>query len=81
MSRVGAGFGGVSGGVGALGFGSDRGSFARDFGGRLVFTQAEKGGLADEVVGRPGGEADLGDEGGLDPIDGAGSVLDRKSVV
>ena len=34
---------------------------------RLVFAQALESGLADEVVGGPGGEVDLGDELGFDP--------------
>ena len=54
------------------GFGG--GHFAGDFRGRLVFAEAEEGGLADEVVGGPGGEADLGDEFGLDPVDAAAGV-------
>ena len=44
------------------------GIFAADFGGGLVFAEALEGGLADEVVGGPGGEADLRDERGLDPV-------------
>ncbi len=55
----------------AAGFGRGGGDFAADFGGGLVFAEAEEGGLADEVVGGPGGEADLGDERGLDPDDAA----------
>ena len=52
-----------------FGFGGDGGGFARDFGGGFVFAEAEEGGLADEVVGGPGGEADLGYELGADPED------------
>ncbi len=66
---------GVFGGVGALGFGCGGWGFADDFGGGFVFAEAEEGGLADEVVGGPGGEADLGDEGGADPVDGAVGIL------
>jgi len=73
VGGVGAGFGGF--GAGALGLGSYGGGFAHDFGGGFVFTEAEEGGLADEVVGGPGGEADLGDEGGVNPEDGAGGVV------
>ena len=43
------------------------GIFAVDFGGGFVFAEAFEGGLADEVVGGPGGEVDLGDELGFDP--------------
>ena len=48
-------------------FGGDGGCFADDFGRFLVFAEAEEGSLADEVFRGPGGEANLGDEGGLDP--------------
>jgi hypothetical protein len=43
------------------------GFFTGDFGGRFVFAEAEEGGLADEVVGGPGGETDLGYEGRFYP--------------
>src|SRR5580704_18842220 len=41
--------------------------FATDLTGGLVFAQAVERGLADEVVGTPCGEVNLGDELGLDP--------------
>jgi len=73
VGGVGAGFGGFS--ARTFGLRSDGGGFAHDFGGGLVFAEAEEGGLSDEVVGGPGGEADLGDEGGLNPEDVAGGVV------
>ena len=39
----------------------------------LSSPEAEEGGLAELVVGGPGGEADLGDEGGGDPDGSAAS--------
>ena len=50
----------------------------------LVFAEAEEGGLADLVVGGPGGEADLGDGGGADPdgvFTGGGRVRCRTGQV
>ena len=44
-------------------FGGWGGGFLDYFGGGFVFAEAEEGGLAELVVGGPGGEADLGDEG------------------
>ncbi len=49
------------------GFGG--GIFAADFGGGFVFAEAFEGGLADEVVGGPGGEVYLRDESGFDRDD------------
>ena len=43
------------------------GGLLDDLGGGFVFAEAEEGGLAELVVRGPGGEADLGDEGGSDP--------------
>ena len=48
-------------------FGGGGGGFAPDFAGVLVFAEAEEGGLAELLIGGPGGEADLGDQGGLNP--------------
>ena len=53
--------------------------FAADFAGRLVFAKALEGGLADEVVGGPGGEVNLGDELGLDP-DGSVARVGRDGI-
>jgi hypothetical protein len=50
-----------------LGIGGGRGEFEHNLGGVLVLAHAEEGGLAGLLVGGPGGETDLGDEGGLDP--------------
>jgi hypothetical protein len=50
------------------GFWGGGGCFAEDFGGGLVFAEAEEGGLANEVVGGPGGEADLSYELWFDPV-------------
>src|SRR5271168_2590025 len=50
------------------------GLFALDFIGGLVFAKALEGCLAEEVVGGPRGEVDLGYEVGLDPEGAATGV-------
>ena len=59
---------GTPGFVRVEGLGGGGAGFADDFGGGLVVAEAEEGSLANEVVGGPGGKANLRDEGGLDPV-------------
>jgi hypothetical protein len=58
-----------------FGFGRYGGGFARYLVGGFIFAEAEEGGLAEEVVGGPCGETDLGDEDGTDPEDAAAGLV------
>src|ERR1700722_18087113 len=59
--------GGVRGLLCAAGLRGNAWLFATDLGGGLVFAKTLEGGLAEEVVGGPGGKVDLGYELRLHP--------------
>src|ERR1700722_12639665 len=59
--------GGVRGLFFAAGLRGNAWLFATDLGGGLVFAKTLEGGLAEEVVGGPGGKVDLGHELRLHP--------------
>ena len=59
---------------GFAGWGGFGRRLAGDLARRLVLAQAAEGGVAQDAVGGPGAELDLGDELGLDPDDAARRV-------